>query len=65
MEHDTALIFKAAARVGLEPWQLDRGIVNVIKYALSKYHYWHNIDAEIKAQLAGRSTPIAVTSTKK
>jgi hypothetical protein len=51
MEHDTALIFKAAARVGLRSWQLDRGIVNVIKYTLDKYRYWDDIDAEIKTQL--------------
>ena len=48
---DEKLIIEAANRVGLHAWQLDREIVEVIKYALNKYKYWYNIEKEIKARL--------------
>jgi hypothetical protein len=48
---DKDIIIKAANRIGLEEWQLDRGIVQIIKEGLEKYKYWDDIDRYIKDRL--------------
>jgi len=51
---DEQVIIRVANLCGLQQWQLDRSILEVIKQGCERYHYYHDIVSYVKTVLAVR-----------
>ena len=51
-DHDEKVIVHIANLCGLEQWQLDRHIAQVIKEGCNRYHYHSDIVSYVKEVLA-------------